>query len=289
SIRDSRSSRSCVRRGTRNRSRSFSRRTRNARSRCSPSAESPPFAPRRPAPTRLQRASPGARRAPSPPPHPPNGRPICPGAGLSMKRKRWCSLPPSESRWRSTRSRGLPAIRTQFPIRWRQRRFPRRSPTRQAGAVCLDIADRAEFDREVRAMLERVPAARAVLVQKMESGLAEAIVGYRDDPVVGPIVLVGAGGALAEIYKDYALRLAPVSEEEAAAMIAEVKGLAAVRGYRGLPRGDVRALAQAVAALSRLALTSGRSVAEAEINPLIVKREGAVAVDALVVMKEQDC
>ena len=158
----------------------------------------------------------------------------------------------------------------------------------EAGAVCLDIADRAEFERGVRAMLERVPAARAVLVQKMESGLAEAIVGYRDDPVVGPIVLVGAGGALAEIYKDYALRLAPVSEEEAAAMIAEVKGLAAVRGYRGLPRGDVRALAQAVAALSRLALTSGRPVAEAEINPLIVKREGAVAVDALVVMKEQD-
>src|SRR6266516_909021 len=276
STRSSRSGRSCVRRGARNRSRSFSRRTRNARSRCSPNAGSPPFAPRKPALTRLQRASPGARRAPSPPPHPPNGRPICPGAGLSMKRKRCCSLPPSESRWWSTRSHGLPAIRTQFPHKT------------EAGAVCLDIADRAEFDRGVRAMLERVPAARAVLVQKMESGLAEAIVGYRDDPVVGPIVLVGAGGALAEIYKDYALRLAPVSEDEAAAMIAEVKGLAAVRGYRGLPRGDVRALAQAVAALSRLALTSGRSVAEAEINPLIVKREGAVAVDALVVMKEQD-
>jgi len=135
-------------------------------------------------------------------------------------------------------------------------------------------------------MLERVPATQVALVQKMESGLAEAIVGYRDDPVVGPIALVGAGGALAEIYKDYALRLAPVSEEEAAAMIAEVKGLAAVRGYRGLPRGDLRALAQAVAALSRLALVSARPVAEAEINPLIVKREGAVAVDGLVVMKE---
>jgi acyl-CoA synthetase (NDP forming) len=158
----------------------------------------------------------------------------------------------------------------------------------EAGAVCLGIADRPEFDREVAAMLARVPAARAVLVQKMESGLAEAIVGYRDDPVVGPIALVGAGGALAEIYRDYALRLAPVNEEEAAAMIAEVKGLATLRGYRGMPPGDLRALAQAVAALSRLALISGRPVAEAEINPLIVKREGAVAVDALVVMKEQD-
>jgi len=102
----------------------------------------------------------------------------------------------------------------------------------------------------------------------------------------GPIVLVGAGGTLAEIYKDYALRLAPVSEDEAAAMIAEVKGFAMVRGYRGLARGDLRALAQAVAALSRLALVARQPVAEAEINPLIVKREGVVAVDGLVATKE---
>ena len=135
-------------------------------------------------------------------------------------------------------------------------------------------------------MLARVPAARVVLVQKMESGLAEAIVGYRDDPVVGPIALVGAGGTLAEIYRDYALRLAPVSEEEAAVMIAEVKGLATLRGYRGLPPGDLHALAQAVAALSRLALLPGRPVAEAEANPVIVKSNGVVAVDALAVMKE---
>src|SRR6266700_3605652 len=156
----------------------------------------------------------------------------------------------------------------------------------EAGAVCLGIADRAEFDRKVRAMLARVAAARGVLVQKMESGLAEAIVGYRDDPVVGPIVLVGAGGTLTEIYKDYALRLAPVGEEEAAAMAAEVKGLATVRGYRGLPPGALRALAKAVAALSRLALIAGQPVAEAEANPVIVKDKGAVAVDAVVVMKE---
>ena len=84
------------------------------------------------------------------------------------------------------------------------------------------------------------------------------------------------------------MRLAPVSEEEAEEMIERVKGLAMVRGYRGVPHGDLRALAQAVAALSRLALVSGRPVAEAEINPLIVKREGVVAVDGLVLLKEQD-
>jgi len=99
-------------------------------------------------------------------------------------------------------------------------------------------------------------------------------------------VLVGTGGTLAEIYKDYALRLAPVSQDEAEEMIARVKGLATLRGYRGLPRGDVRALAHVVAALSRLALIAGRPVAEAEANPVIVMGKGAVAVDGVVVMKE---
>jgi acyl-CoA synthetase (NDP forming) len=155
----------------------------------------------------------------------------------------------------------------------------------EAGAVRPNVADRAAFDREVRAMLGRV-AAKAILVQKMESGLAEAIVGYRDDALVGPLVLVGAGGTLAEIYRDFALALAPVDEDEAAAMIGKVRGFALLRGYRNLPRGDLRALARAVAAVSRLALLPGRPVAEAEINPLIVKGDGAVAVDALVAMKE---
>ena len=120
----------------------------------------------------------------------------------------------------------------------------------------------------------------------MQSGLGEAIIGYRDDPLVGPLALVGAGGVMAEIYKDVVLALAPVSVEEAEEMIARVKGLAVLRGYRGLPRGDLRALARALAALSRLALVAGRPVAEAEINPMIVKREGVVAVDGLVILKD---
>jgi acetate---CoA ligase (ADP-forming) len=159
----------------------------------------------------------------------------------------------------------------------------------EAGGVALDIADRAAFDAKVAAMRSTVGGSAPpdrILVQKMERGLAEAIAGYRDDPLVGPVVLVGAGGILAEVYGDVALRLAPVSAEEAEAMIAEVKGFAVLRGYRGLPRGDLRALAQAVAALSRLALLPGRPVAEADINPVIVKSAGAVAVDGLVVLKE---
>jgi hypothetical protein len=143
------------------------------------------------------------------------------------------------------------------------------------------VRDRDELVQAAR----RLPGTE-VLVQSMESGLAEAIVGYRDDPLVGPVVLVGAGGVLAELYQDYVLRMAPVSVAEAEEMIGEVKGLAVLRGYRNLPRGDVRALAQAVAAMSRLALVAGRPVAEAECNPVIVKAQGAVAVDGLLVMKE---
>jgi len=116
----------------------------------------------------------------------------------------------------------------------------------------------------------------------MQSGLAEAIVGYRDDPVVGPLVLVGSGGVLTEIHRDYVLRMAPVSEREAGEMIEQVKGFAAIRGYRNLPRGDLGALARAVSALSALSLMPGRPVREAEVNPLIVRADGVVAVDALV-------
>jgi acetate---CoA ligase (ADP-forming) len=146
------------------------------------------------------------------------------------------------------------------------------------GGVALNISSHEEL-----LSWGRKTGQRELRIQRMESGLAEAIVGYRDDPVVGPTVLVGAGGTLAELYKDFVLRMAPVGEAEALEMIEGVKGLAPIRGYRNLPRGDVKALAKAVAAFSRLC--SCNEVSEAEINPLIVKADGVVAVDALLAQK----
>jgi acyl-CoA synthetase (NDP forming) len=151
------------------------------------------------------------------------------------------------------------------------------------GGVLLGIATRQEFESKAKSLANK---GESLLVQRMETGLAEAIVGYRDDPVVGPVVMVGAGGILAELYNDVVVRLAPVDEAEALEMIGQVKGFAVLRGYRGLPPGDLQALARAVAALSRLALLAGRPVREAEANPVIVKKRGAVAVDALAVLKE---
>ena len=161
------------------------------------------------------------------------------------------------------------------------------------GGVMVNIPSAEELRRAAATILQRVRGSRpdarlnGILVQQMEQGLAEVIVGYKRDPQVGPIVVLGAGGTLAEIYRDFAVRLAPVTEQEAARMIEEVKALAVIRGYRNLPRGDCASLAEAVAAFSQLAALIP-PVAEAEINPLIVKREGegVVAVDGLLVLAD---
>ena len=163
-----------------------------------------------------------------------------------------------------------------------------------AGGVVLNIPDADGLKAAAAKILTRVKARHpdahidGILVQRMEKGLAEVILGFRRDPQVGPVVVLGAGGVLAEIYKDIAIRLAPVGLAEAHAMVEEVRGLAIIRGYRGLPRGDCEALAAAVAAMSQLATLEGRTVAEAEINPLIVKGagEGVVAVDGLIVFRD---
>lgn len=157
----------------------------------------------------------------------------------------------------------------------------------EMGAVRVGIADTDALEQAVDGMLENVrrlaPQARVdgILVQPMEARLIEMILGYRDDPLVGPTVLLGAGGIAAELSPDYAIRLAPVSVEEARRMIAEVRQTQLIRGFRGLPKGDCEALARAIAAFSRLADASGARVAEAEINPLFVRADGVVAVDGL--------
>ena len=162
-----------------------------------------------------------------------------------------------------------------------------------AGGVVLNLKDAAELKAAAAAILDRVsakcPQAKidGILVQRMERGLAEVILGFRRDPEVGPIVVLGVGGVLAEVYRDIAIRLAPTTLEDARSMIEEVRGLAVIRGYRGLPRGDCEALAKAVVALSQFAAIGSPAVAEAEINPLLVKPvgEGVVAVDGLLVLQ----
>jgi acyl-CoA synthetase (NDP forming) len=161
----------------------------------------------------------------------------------------------------------------------------------EAGGVELNIANTDALATALSAIQERVtgynPSAtlNGFLLQRMERGLAEVLLGYRVDSLVGPTVVLGAGGVLSEIYGDIAIRIAPVSVETAREMIDEVDGLAPIRGYRGMPKGDLDALADAIVAVSNLARLDGSRVSEAEINPLLVKPEGegVVAVDGLIV------
>ena len=162
----------------------------------------------------------------------------------------------------------------------------------EVGGVALDIADTAAMKKAVDGMLARIRNALpeavidGVLVQRMEQGIGEVIVGFRRDRDVGPIVMVGVGGILAEIGGGHSVRLAPVSIEAAREMIDEVPGFAVLRGYRNRPSGDLEALAGTVHALSLLACATAHDVLEAEINPLLVKTEGVVAVDALLVLQQ---
>jgi len=183
------------------------------------------------------------------------------------------------------------AIRCTFPvaIKVASRDIAHKTEVR---GVELNLRTARSAAAAARRLLKRVSAARpdakieGVVAATMQSGLGEVILGYRVDPQVGPLVLVGAGGTLAELYRDVALRPAPVALQDAQAMIDEVRGLAPLAGYRNAPRGDLAALAQAIVAFSRLVVLP--EVQEAEINPLIVKPEGegVVGVDALLVLGE---
>ena len=154
------------------------------------------------------------------------------------------------------------------------------------GAVTLTIMTGDALETAIATMRTDVachaPHAQidAVLIQPMVTGLGEALVGFRRDNLVGPVVTVGAGGVMAEIYRDVAIRPAPVSVQTARQMLDEVKGFALLRGYRGRPVGDLDALARLVASVSQLAAFD--AVAEAEINPVLVRADGVVRLDALI-------
>jgi succinyl-CoA synthetase beta subunit len=158
----------------------------------------------------------------------------------------------------------------------------------EAGGVKVGVGNTTEFETAVKEISQSVhayaPQAKleGFLVQAMELRLLELILGYRNDPLVGPTIILGAGGITAEISPDFAIRLAPVTLAQAHAMIDEVRITKLIKGFRGLPKGDCEALAQAVVAFSKLAAIKEVNVLEAEINPLFIQANRVLAVDGLV-------
>ncbi len=161
----------------------------------------------------------------------------------------------------------------------------------EAGGVALGLEGAAEVSAAASAMLERVgrerPGVRraGLIVEEMVEGGLELIVGLKRDPSFGLVVLAGIGGTAAEVLADTAVRVAPVSRAESAAMLDELRGAALLRGHRGGPVLDREAVVDVLVQLSELGLAAAE-LAELDVNPLLVlpAGEGVVALDALTVL-----
>ncbi|MYZ46885.1 acetate--CoA ligase family protein [Propylenella binzhouense] len=138
------------------------------------------------------------------------------------------------------------------------------------------------FARVVEAARERKPEARidGALVLPMRQGGLELFVGCSRDPQWGPVLAVGLGGIFVEVLKDVSLRLLPVSEAEVRRMLGELRGKALLDGQRGIPPADLDAVAAAVAAIGRAALSAGPELAALDVNPLWVRGDRVEALDA---------
>ncbi|WP_390344971.1 acetate--CoA ligase family protein [Variovorax boronicumulans] len=160
----------------------------------------------------------------------------------------------------------------------------------EAGGVRLRLGNAQEvrkaFDEVMASARAYAPTAQidGALLQKMEAGQAELILGATRDPVFGMTLTVGLGGVLTELYKDVSHRVLPVDEAMARDMLGELKAFPLLTGYRGRPLGDVEAACRAIAGFSRAVLALQEQADEVEVNPLLVKEQGqgVRALDALV-------
>ena len=153
----------------------------------------------------------------------------------------------------------------------------------EAGAVRLDLRDEAALRAACAAM---IVAKNGFLVQAMVKGGVELVVGIKRDPQVGPVLLVGLGGVLVEILRDTALALAPVGKTEARRMLESLRGFKLLQGYRGSPPADLDAVCEAIARISEFAADHADQVEEIDVNPLLARPDGAVALDALIVLRD---
>lgn len=155
-----------------------------------------------------------------------------------------------------------------------------------AGCVALDLGDaQALRDAYARVSANAAAAGSAtlgvVVVERMVSGLAEIAIGVKRSETFGPVLMLGLGGIWVELMQDTALRLCPVTEAEARAMLEGLRGAALLTG--GRPACDLGTQAGTAAAVSRLAVDCP-DILELDLNPVLALESGAVAVDARVVV-----
>jgi len=132
-----------------------------------------------------------------------------------------------------------------------------------------------------------VPGANitGIAVQHMADPGTEIIVGMTTDPQFGPVVMFGLGGILVEVMKDVTFRVVPLEPRDAAQMIDEIKGKAILDGVRGQPPLDKDAIGRVLLAVSDF-VEANPDVQELDLNPILAYADGAIAVDARIVIKD---
>jgi len=157
----------------------------------------------------------------------------------------------------------------------------------EAGAVLLDLRTedgvRAGYRKLARQFGTRLSG---VLVQPMITGGTEVIIGVQDDQMFGPLIVFGLGGVATEVLADHSARLAPLTESDAATLINSIHSAPLLLGHRGAPAADLAALRDVLMRVSRLA-DDLPEVSELDLNPVIARPDGVVAVDARIKVAPQ--
>ncbi|QDV48014.1 bifunctional acetate--CoA ligase family protein/GNAT family N-acetyltransferase [Gimesia fumaroli] len=163
------------------------------------------------------------------------------------------------------------------------------------GGVELDLANETEirdaFARILSRVQEKRPEAQVegVTVQPMVSDSEghELIVGAKRDPVFGMVLLVGAGGTAAELYRDRALVLPPLNERQARGALESLRSWPLLKGYRGHPAVDMEQLIEVLIRLSYF-VSDFPEIVELDVNPLLATPEKVIALDARIVIDQTD-
>ncbi|MBA4179040.1 MAG: acetyl-CoA synthetase [Anaerolinea sp.] len=159
------------------------------------------------------------------------------------------------------------------------------------GGVKLNLQDRAAVGEAFDAIMTSAKAAEpnariaGVSVQQMAKQGTEVIVGMTTDPQFGPVLMFGLGGIMVEVLKDVSFRLVPLEAKDADQMISEIKGKPILDGVRGQPPSDLAALRNTILKVSEF-VQKHPEVRELDLNPVFAYPDGALAVDARIVVSE---
>ncbi len=165
----------------------------------------------------------------------------------------------------------------------------------ELGLVAVGLKTDEDLARAFATLAERMakldprPADAAYLVQEFVGDGVEVFAGVSRDPDFGLSIAFGLGGIAIEIMRDFALRMLPLREGDAEAMIAETQGAKLLGAMRGKPAADVKALASCLYALADFAWHNADSIAEIDLNPIkaLPEGRGCVVVDALIVTRQK--